>query len=93
MVRIFIMLLILCCLSCKENPKAKENYYNLEKINKGMHINEVFSIMGRPDDTAVVTSRDTIWGIKYISPSGMSDDFYIYFSKKDSIVIGINRGI
>jgi hypothetical protein len=93
MVRIFIMLLILCCLSCKENPKAKANYYNLEKVKEGMHFNEVYSIMGNPDETGVLTPNDSIFGLKYFSPRGMSDNFYIYFSKKDSIVIGINRGI
>jgi hypothetical protein len=85
----FLTLLLLT--SCN-NPRADKNYVNLRQIKKGMHMNKVIKIMGQPD-TIIIEPENTnkLW-FMYESSAGMSDNFYIYISKKDSIVEGINDG-
>lgn len=58
-----------------------------------MKIQEVEEIMGKPDTVLPVFNRPDLFEYQYESPMGMSDDFYIFFSKEDSVITGINNGL
>ncbi|WP_200503983.1 hypothetical protein [Adhaeribacter terrigena] len=51
---------------------------------------EVEKIMGKPDTILIFSAK--YYGYMYDAPFGMSDNFYIFISKKDSLVVGINDG-
>ena len=66
-------------LSCYNPPgKPKENYKNLKKVKIGMTMKEVKAIMGNPIDITIEPVREDTYWFRYTSPSGMSDNFFIY---------------
>lgn len=77
------------CNSKKQNQNAE----NLNKIKIGMNVKEVINIMGKPDTIITDKYNDDIFRYLYISSSGHSDNFYIFFSNQDSIVTRINNGL
>lgn len=88
---VLIALIFICFFSCL-NPKANENKKNLQKVKSGMHLKEVIYIMGLPDTIiSEPLHSNRIWYV-YKSSSLMADNFYIYISKNDSLVEGINDG-
>jgi hypothetical protein len=77
--------------SCRSN--GEENYSALTKVNKGMHIETVDSIMQHnPKLIKTAFWSDSLFVLYYDSPMGASDDLGIVFSKKDSIVVDIRYG-
>ena len=86
---IFGTVALVSFLSC-DSPQEKMNYQNLKKVKKGMRIEEVLGIMGKPDTILLFNPEN--YGYMYNAPSGMSDNFYIYITREDSIVVGINDG-
>lgn len=88
---LYPVLFALIFLSCN-NPNADKNYEHMQQIKKGMHLEKVLTIMGKPDTIfAEPENSNRIWYM-YKSSVGMSDNFYIYISKKDSLVTGVNEG-
>jgi len=75
--------------SCNQSNQ-NENWSNLKKVHTGMKYLEVETVMGKPDKIENETSRIRL---TYKAPIGMSDDFYIFLSKEDSMVVGITDGL
>ncbi len=86
-----IITFLIFVLSCR-NKQYYLNYDNLKKVKINMQISEVKEIMGKPDSVCMSNYENKIW-LMYNSPSGMSDNFYIYFSSVDSTVVCINDGL
>lgn len=78
-------------LGCSESQESK-NHENLKKIKLGMDYNEAISIMGNPTQTEQFKDDSLRFRIAYPSVNGSSDDYYIFFSKKDSIAVAFNDG-
>ena len=57
-----------------------------------MTVHEVNEIMGKPDSTTLFPFDSLRFNFLYYSPVGMSDNFYVFFSKKDSLVVAIGDG-
>jgi outer membrane protein assembly factor BamE (lipoprotein component of BamABCDE complex) len=97
LITIFITLFLFIVFSCtnlKQNSSEKENQINLEKVRIGMKERDVIEIMGIPDTILIdplKTSKSYYWYM-YKAPFGMSDNFYIFISKQDSVVEGISDG-
>lgn len=89
---LFIWATFFLFFSCN-NSKAIENERNLKRVKIQMKVQQVEEIMGKPDTVLPVFKRPDLFEYKYESPIGMSDDFYIFFSKGDSVVTGINNGL
>ena len=70
--------------SCKHG----ENCDNLQKIQRGMSVEEVTSVMKDQPDTILVNffEKDQ-FSYLYPVPFGASQNVYINFSEKDSLVI------
>lgn len=75
--------------SCGD-PKLDKNEQNLKKVKVNMTVPQVEALMGKPDTIFIEAN---LFRYKYKAPLGMSDDFYIFFSQKDSTVISINDGL
>lgn len=78
-------------LGCSENQGDK-NYNNLKNIKLGMHYNKVISIMGPPTDSIKFEGDTLRFNLKYQAAIGASDDYFVFFSKKDSLVVAIGDG-
>ena len=92
---IIILLVIVGFSSCDiSEKKAKQNYENLKKVKIGMTMDTVVKIMGDPDTIIIdpYKSQDRYYRYLYQSEFGMSDNFYVFFSKEDSLVFSINYG-
>lgn len=85
-----LSLTIIFLLNSCGDPKLDKNEQNLKKVKVNMTVLQVEALMGKPD--AIFTEAN-LFRYMYKAPSGMSDDFYIFFSQKDSIVISINDGL
>lgn len=73
--------------------KADTNFENLKKIEKGMTIQQVDSIMiYKPNLREEAFWDKSKFVYYYESGFGSSDDFKIIFSKTDSIVTNIECG-
>ena len=83
--------LIILFSGCSESQESK-NYENFKKIKLEMDYNEVINIMGSPMNSAQLNNDTLRFSIAYSSVSGSSDDYYIFFSKRDSIVVAIGDG-
>ena len=71
--------------SCKHG----ENCDNLQKIQRGMSVEEVITVMNGQPDTILVNffvAKDQ-FSYLYPVPFGASENVYINFSEKDSLVI------
>jgi len=78
--------------SCN-NRISNENLYDIEKINKGMHFNQVKLIMrNAPFKQEKYDFEPDEFVSLYQSPIGSSGHFSITYSKNDSIVKRIYRG-
>ena len=82
--------IILVLLNSCSNPKAVKNEQNLKKIKVNMTISQVNAIMGKPD---TVLKMPNLFAYRYESFFLSSDDFYIFFDTKDSLVTSINNGL
>ena len=73
--------------------EGEENFKQLQKIEKGMALNKVRSIMS--NDPIILEKAywsDTLFVESYESPFGTSDTYKIIYSQKDSLVVGIKLG-
>ncbi|WP_223577822.1 hypothetical protein [Sphingobacterium sp. GVS05A] len=85
------LLLMVMVLGCSEN-QGDRNYDNLKKIELGMHYDKVVDIMGGATDSIDFEGDTLRFNLKYKSAVGSSDDYFIFFSKKDNLVIAIGDG-
>ena len=90
---ILISSLLLFCYGCGPSPVAKRNAVNIKNIKPGMRIELVKKIMGEPEQIRILPFNDKEYEFQYISPSLYSDDFRIYFSRNDSIVLRVVDGL
>ena len=71
-------------ISCQE-----KRFRDIKKIKNGMTVNQVISIMGRPD-TIIINHPyipvDSLFEDNWTAPIAASSNFEVHFSKKDSIV-------
>ena len=77
---------------CKDSLKAKENSKNIKRIEPGMTLDSVELIMGEPEVILIYPYNKKEYKYRYISPSGYSSEFYIFISRKDSVVLRIGDG-
>ena len=92
---IILFLIIIGNFFCAtHNGKPEKNYENLKKVKISMKMDTVIKIMGQPDTIIIdrFGNPKYYYGFMYKSQFGMSDNFYIYISQKDSLVVGINDG-
>lgn len=86
-----ISFLLILSLGCSESQENK-NYESLKKIKLGMNYDDVINILGAPTNIGQFDHDSLRFSIAYSSVSGSSDDYYIFFSKRDSIVVAIGDG-
>ena len=80
--------LLYSCLS-----EANRNFNNLKKVEIGMTMHQVDSIMkNKPKTIEKAFWDDNLFVYYYNSGFGASDDFSIVFSKRDSLVTSIGFG-
>ncbi len=92
---IFSLTVISIFINCNSHKnKSDINSANLKKIKLQMKLDSVIKIMGEPDTIIIhpLKNEDYYFGYMYESQWGMSDNHYIYISKKDSLVTNINYG-
>lgn len=85
------ILLFIALFGCS-SPRSEMNEINLKKININMHIKEVNKIMGIPSSINIDYFRNDEYDFRYTAPSKYEDDFHIFISRKDSLVIRIADG-
>ena len=74
----------------------EKRFRDIKKIKNGMTVNQVISIMGRPD-TIIINHPyipvDSLFEYNWTAPIAASSNFEVHFSKKDSIVRYTVEGI
>lgn len=94
----FLFTILLFSISCNQT-KEKQNYDNVKKVKKDMHLKEVLNIMGNPDyitdmkSDKVKTRHDSIFIYEYAPPLGFSGYIQVWFHKRDSLVYSIHDGL
>lgn len=82
----------LLCVGCGETP-TEQNFADIQKIQRGMSIREVDSIMRNAPIRIWDNPRANIIILDYENKAfGASDDFSICLSEKDSLVVNIYYG-
>lgn len=80
----FWLLVFVFIYSCQYS----ENCDNLKKIDNGINVKEVLDIMkNEPDSILIIFFESSSFTYMYKAPYGASDNVYINFSDKDSIVL------
>ena len=90
--RLRYAILIVVTMGCNSPINPYKNVNNIRNINVGMTVHEVYEIMGEPDSVFVMSYESERIRLLYESPVGASDHIYVYLSKNDSVVIGVNDG-
>jgi len=81
--------LILFFVSCE----SSENFENLKKVKVGMPYRDAVKIMeNEPISIEDAFWNDSLFVAYYDSPVAASDNYGIIYSKRDSIVVGIEWG-
>jgi hypothetical protein len=89
---VLILLMTHFGVSCLQS-KADKNVKLIKKIKVGMTEKQVRGIMGNPDKVGAYPFYDQEYNFLYEAPIGFSDDFRVFFSKNDSLVIRIGDGL
>ena len=87
-----LFLISLLLEGCKDSPKATENAKNIKRIELGMSLDSVELIMGEPEVILIYPYNKEEYKYRYISPSGYSGEFYIFISRRDSVVLRLGDG-
>lgn len=86
---LFCILLVYSCSS----PVSEKNAENIKKVEIGMTLDEVLKIMNNPEKVVIYPYNNDEYVYLYTSPTGYSDNFRIYISRRDSIVLRIGDGL
>lgn len=92
LIKCFTIILLLVLTSCGSSPRATANAENLKKLKPGMRIEELNKIMGMPDVIEIQPFANDEYVFQYLSPSGNSDNFYVFVSRSDSTILRIADG-
>ena len=87
--KILSLSLLLTFYSCKN----EKNVENIKLVDIHMSIDEVKKIMGEPDSTFKFPNEYDQFRFMYHAPLGASDNVYVIFSSRDSLVISKNDGM
>ena len=88
MKNIYCIIVYIFLSSCTD--KTVRNSKNIGRVKEGMSATEVMAIMGKENREFEKDSDE--FSLEYDAGFGSSDNYYVYFSKHDSLVIGVNRG-
>lgn len=80
---------IAICISQGCTGKYTQNANNIKKVQIGMDKKQVINIMGVPEFIDADTFDKERYSYIYGAPMLYSDNFYIFFSRKDSVVVAI----
>lgn len=83
---------IIALISSCADSRATKKKQDIKRIIPKMTVLEVKSIMGEPDSIFNWPTEPNKFRYMYNSSFGMSDNYYIIFSKIDSIVVSVNDG-
>jgi hypothetical protein len=89
---IIAIFFIVSFLACSSSEKPSQNEQNIKKIMIGMKLKEMKEIMGDPEEVLVYPKRDNEYSFRYLAPSGLSGDYEVFVSRKDSTVVSIYYG-
>lgn len=87
-----VLLRMLCIIICINQGCAggyTQNANNIKKVRIGMHKEQVIDIMGVPESIDADSFDKERYSYIYGAPMLYSDNFYIFFSRKDSVVVAI----
>ncbi|QED38949.1 hypothetical protein FK178_15025 [Antarcticibacterium arcticum] len=84
----FLFILLISC-----SKANQENFEDLKKIETGMEVKKVLSIMRNdPINVKRAPWNDSLFIYYFSSPAAASDHYKIIFKEEDSTVIEINFG-
>jgi len=77
------------------HPKAtaKKNAINIGMVAPGLTYQNVVEIMGEPERIILQPFNNQEIELEYLSPSGYSDEFRVFISRDDKLVIRVADGL